>query len=757
MFKLPTKIKRGVIKSLTYILMSTPLLLNCTKDEFEDLEIIEPEIVISENVKILSQSELENISRIDPSGTITFEEASNYSRGNILVAGISDETPGGLLKKIENISSDGKTANTINAALDEAIEKGNFSFSKDFEVSDFEDTKMIKGVSQVGDDFTYEFNEVLIDLDGNLSTIGDQIKINGKISFDINTYVDAGFNWGNVEFLFETKIKEESSLEAIANMNNMNFDKEVLVFSASGIPFQIPFAPIPLFARPEFELYLGAKGEVDANVNTKLENYFYFEGGIYYQDKMWSLKKDLSNEFIFYEPEVSVKGEITAYCKPKLNLIINEIAGPSAGVKGYLKMEIDNEEDPWWELYGGLDVVLGISSGWLTNSFGDYERTILEFEEKVADSGESDNLEAKLIASPEEGFVPLEVLFDASSSTGDIKEYYFEFGDGNNILEIQGEENFDGKVEYIYENFGNYNPQVTIKNISGKTDSKSLEILVQENLPPVANFEIFPSERYEDTIFTFDASSSYDNEDNFEDLFFRWDFEGDGNWESEWGKEYIKDHQYEFPGEYGADLEVKDSKGLISRFSRNVGVLENNEMIELKNDDGTSEFSEWFDGTCPEKWWGEGYVFKKYFDCQDYNLKLKKIKFKVDSKSSNNSNLYISFLDEENNDLIPDIYVSKVLIDQSEINLSGWTEKDISSYNVEIEGGKLHIGISENLSENCNSVESIYGTKIAVDENSKGNSIMYSIKTAYDFYTYVNERKVDGEFMIRIEAEIENP
>ena len=743
MLKFPSTIRRSVVKGLAYILMTTPLVFNCAKAEFKDLEEEESKTILYENVEVLKEDDLARIEKIDSLGNISFSEAQKYSKGDILVAGISEKTPKGLLKKIERVSSNDKSFETTNAPLDELIAEGEISFSEKIELEKFEG---LKGITYDRSTFTYEFNEVLVDLDGDNSTIDDQIKITGGISFDITTNVDAKFNWGNIEFLFETEINEKSTLEAIANVNLFDFNKEVKVFSASGPTF--PVLGVLLWATPEFELYVGTNGKLDANAKTKLENDFYFFGGIYY-DNGWSSKADISNDFTFYEPEISIKGNIEAYCKPKLNLIINEALGPSAGVKGYLDLEIDNQENPWWELYGGIDVFLGISPGWLTNKFGDYEKTILEFRDTIANSGILNELEAKLAASPSEGFPPLGVLFDGSSSTGDIVQYFFEFGDGQ---ESEGE---NGKVNYVYGSFGTYYSKLTVKDISGKTSSGSLEILVKEPLVPTAQFDISPESGDEETVFNFDASSSYDDEDNFENLFFRWDFEGDGAWETEFGKEYIKNYQYDSAGNYNPVLEVKDSRGLVGRLSQGLIVEASNETIELLSDDGSSEFFEWFSGNCSSSWWGEGHLFKKYFNCEEYNLKLTKVKFMIDSKSSNNSDLYVSFWDEEGNDLIPDIYISKVAINQSELEPGVWIEKDISSYDIEINGGRLEINISENLPENCSENLNIYGTKISVDNSSKGNSIMYSIRTAYNFYTYVEEREVDGEFLIRLDGKIQ--
>ncbi|HKL23266.1 MAG TPA: FISUMP domain-containing protein [Candidatus Nanoarchaeia archaeon] len=584
MSKFPSKIKRGVGKGLLYLLMATPLFFNCRKEEVEEFE---PEIngEIFENVQIVSKNKLEEISEIDSTGTINFEKAQDYETGDILAGGISEKTPGGLLKKITEISEDGKKVKTVNASLDEAIKEGGFNYSKNFNLEDFNEIEAIKGLKYGKSDFNFEFNEVLIDLDGDFSTTNDQVEINGNIYFDIQTEIDAGFGFGGINFSFENWIEENSSLEAVANAKFVNFDKEILIFHASGTPFQIPGAPIPLIARPEFELYLGTQGELKSELKSKLENNFECFGGIYY-DKGWTSKNNWNNEFVFYEPEVSIKGNLEAYCKPKLNLIINEIAGPSAGMKGYLEMKVDNEESPWWNLYGGYDVFLGISSGWLTKSFGSYEENVLEFKKKIKDSGESENLEAKLTASPQEGFFPLEVLFDASNSTGDIIEYCFNFGNGEDHIEKEGEEEFDGKFNYLYEVEGNYEVNLNIKDESGKTDSKNLEILVKEPLAPFVDFDVSPESGTEKTVFEFDASMTYDDEDDFDDLFFRWDFEGDGIWETDFEKEYFKEHKYENFGNYTPTLEVKDSRGLVSKINKELEVEELTEDIFVDERDG---------------------------------------------------------------------------------------------------------------------------------------------------------------------------
>ncbi|MCD4772443.1 MAG: hypothetical protein K8R41_03555, partial [Bacteroidales bacterium] len=54
------------------------------------------------------------------------------------------------------------------------------------------------------------------------------------------------------------------------------------------------------------------------------------------------------------------------------------------------------------------------------------------------------------------------------------------------------------------------------------------------NTPPTAIFTIDPSSGTTSTVFAFDASDSYDNEDPTSQLQVRWDFDGNGSWDTGW-------------------------------------------------------------------------------------------------------------------------------------------------------------------------------------------------------------------------------
>ena len=81
---------------------------------------------------------------------------------------------------------------------------------------------------------------------------------------------------------------------------------------------------------------------------------------------------------------------------------------------------------------------------------------------------------------------------------------------------------------------------------------------------PVAVFNINPVGGTTDTIFIFDGGGSHDHEDPTDDLLFRWDFEGDGEWDTEFSHDHISEYRYIHVGHYHPQLEVMDTDTMAS-------------------------------------------------------------------------------------------------------------------------------------------------------------------------------------------------
>ena len=93
-----------------------------------------------------------------------------------------------------------------------------------------------------------------------------------------------------------------------------------------------------------------------------------------------------------------------------------------------------------------------------------------------------------------------------------------------------------------------------------------------DNFPPTASFTVSAYSGNTETIFVFDATGSSDIEDPTEDLLVRWDFNGDGVWDTDWIFEKYYSIQFLDEMTYTVKLEVKDTQGATDQTTQNIEV-----------------------------------------------------------------------------------------------------------------------------------------------------------------------------------------
>jgi uncharacterized protein (TIGR02145 family) len=99
----------------------------------------------------------------------------------------------------------------------------------------------------------------------------------------------------------------------------------------------------------------------------------------------------------------------------------------------------------------------------------------------------------------------------------------------------------------------------------------------KETNPPVAGFSHDPLTGNRLTVFQFDASLSSDASDQDSTLRFRWDWDSDGTWDTEFSTGTVVYNRFYAPGEYNVRMEVKNSAGLVSSTSQTLTVSEGND------------------------------------------------------------------------------------------------------------------------------------------------------------------------------------
>jgi len=92
------------------------------------------------------------------------------------------------------------------------------------------------------------------------------------------------------------------------------------------------------------------------------------------------------------------------------------------------------------------------------------------------------------------------------------------------------------------------------------------------NTAPVAVLQVSPPNGSTNTIFDLDGTSSYDNETKIALLAVRWDYDNDGNWDTDWSLEKTSNTNFSQPGTYTVKMEIMDVSGLTDVTSQNMDV-----------------------------------------------------------------------------------------------------------------------------------------------------------------------------------------
>lgn len=189
-------------------------------------------------------------------------------------------------------------------------------------------------------------------------------------------------------------------------------------------------------------------------------------------------------------------------------------------------------------------------------------------------------VKADFTVTPNSGNLKTEFEVDASSSADthdSIDELLFHWDwewDGTDHPHSDADY-VKGKLKdkHVYTTSGKKTIRLVVKDSGGKTDTKTLEITVEENKPPTASFTISPSSAKDDrfTNFSFDASSSSDAEDSTADLEVKWNW-GDGS-VKDWSKEKLATHSFGTVGEKTISLEVRDTGGAIDKKVEKVTIV----------------------------------------------------------------------------------------------------------------------------------------------------------------------------------------
>ena len=425
---------------------------------------------LRDNVHEVQVTEIESYN--PTTGTITFNTPPSFGAGEIIVTGISDQTPYGLLRKIDSLTEN--IAFTSQATLAEAVEECYLDTS-------FTLMPLLEGRGYRVDDLTFSIpldNIIFYDQDGNHSTVDDQISLNGNISLsaEVTDFVlESSWLHGLEYFELNTILGENVDLEFNASTSVLNFQQEQdIVPDIHCIPIQVG----PLTLAPRIGFFAGIEGDI-SNLNVEVSQLASIEAGVMYDGDDWSTSSDPSNNFDFESPNVSSDLSVKTYAGMRLELYPYDfIAAAYIGGDGFLRAEVETNEDPWWTLYGGLEARIGAMVevfGWPVES---WSTPLFVHEEVLAQAEESQNHDPILEDIP--NFVAIcgqQFTYQANASDPDGDS--LTYSDNTELFDINPQ---TGLIQFIpnYNDIGTHPIAITVSDGNNGSDSDGFLLDITE-------------------------------------------------------------------------------------------------------------------------------------------------------------------------------------------------------------------------------------------------------------------------------------
>ncbi len=386
------------MKKMLLLLSFLVFFTNCslfTKPEDKDKK----EVILSKQAVELKEETLNNIISIDQSGTITFTKSNDSEQlksGHIIFSEPRENIPHGFLKKIKNVTEkdDNIIITTTNATFEDLFEKANFEIEKQLSISDLDNQNNLKkgisvnkSLSEKGE-IVIEINTILEDGDGNFETIHDQLRLEGHISINPKFYFSFDVEWFELKKLhFENTIIEDIELKLITNKELFKYNPEINLTTLHFSDIIFFVGPVPVVIVPVIPIKVGAVLSAGITSTAEITQSATLKSGIKYEDKSWSTISDNENSFDFSIPKPKASAIVKGYIEPRLELLLYGIAGPWAGVQGYVELDAEFCRTPWWKLYAGLEVNVGVVVTFLGDDLVDKKfGPIIEIREILAEA-----------------------------------------------------------------------------------------------------------------------------------------------------------------------------------------------------------------------------------------------------------------------------------------------------------------------------------------------------------------------------------
>lgn len=338
--------------------------------------------VVRDNVRILDESLRDAIVGVDAQGTLVLSNTSavpEWSVGDIIVSAPTPVLPLGMLRKIVTLTPNGTglTVETDPAYLYQVFKEATLDANVKFDPVD-----LLQQPRTGYPRAELSLGHVIKDLDGNLATTNDQIRLNGNFSLDI----DAGLHWQifdaskifddlnpfdsiDLELGLSAGVVEDVNVSLTLPGGNYDGVHEIEVADYWYATQVIMVGPVPVTITPRIRVVagVGASGSVVPQT-LGAHQWFNFSVGA-----ECSIQEGCGAHKNFGGPGFDVSGPnlsaqhpfafgINGYIEARPEILFYWSAGPYVTLEPNVLLTAASPGSPIWDLNGGMYSSIGIAA-----------------------------------------------------------------------------------------------------------------------------------------------------------------------------------------------------------------------------------------------------------------------------------------------------------------------------------------------------------------------------------------------------------
>lgn len=344
-------------------------------------------LVYSENTVFVGEKELPFLKEVADNQLVFTEKTgtlASVTNNSILVIGISEKTPYGLLRKVTGVKTNGSDLEigTEDAQLTDAIMEGTIKFEKTLQEKDFRLGTKIDGVFAKGpvksfDGLAVTMDDFEIFKDGAKSAI-----INGSTGVSCELDLELTIKSREIERIdVTTKL---SRIDEVTISSNAAFSGKKEVSLATFV--HNPVIIDSLVFVPEVTLNCGFDGSISNPVSYGVRQDRAITSKFRFENASWSEDPLIHSEsFDFTKPQVTDNSELKVFTGPEINLKLFGVPLQAVKTTGHFILKADKGGSPLWKLSIGNDGKNTIKSD-IIYSGNDYSSDIVVATSEICNS-----------------------------------------------------------------------------------------------------------------------------------------------------------------------------------------------------------------------------------------------------------------------------------------------------------------------------------------------------------------------------------